>query len=89
MEAETGACAEAAGTSEAFGGRTASSGRHAGTPRETQTPYLRDFLAFIGLDRVEFVYAEGLNLGDDHRQAALARAETAIERLVAPALAAA
>ena len=49
-------------------------GLYAGTPRDTQTPYVRDFLSFLGMDDVEFVYAEGLALGDDHQKKALDRA---------------
>jgi len=64
-------------------------GVYAGTARDTQTPYLRDFLAFVGITEVEFVHAEGLAMGESARDAALAHAERAIERLVEPALAAA
>jgi FMN-dependent NADH-azoreductase len=32
-------------------------GAYAGTPLDTQTTYVRDFLRFIGIDDVEFVYA--------------------------------
>ena len=38
-------------------------GIYAGTPLDTQTTYVRDFLRFLGIDDVEFVYAEGLNMG--------------------------
>ncbi len=62
-------------------------GVYAGTARDTQTPYLRDFLAFVGITAVEFVYAEGLAMGESARDAALAQAERAIERLARPALA--
>ncbi len=64
-------------------------GLYAGTPRDTQTPYVRDFLGFVGMDKVEFVYAEGLALGEAHQQRALDRAHQAIERLIAPELLAA
>lgn len=57
-------------------------GLYAGTPADTQTPYLRDFLAFIGIDEVEFVYAEGLALGDASREAALEQAHSAIDQLM-------
>jgi FMN-dependent NADH-azoreductase len=43
-------------------------GLYAGTPRDTQTPYVRDFLSFLGMDDVEFIHAEGLALGDEHRK---------------------
>ena len=58
-------------------------GRYAGTARDSQTTYVRDFLAFIGISDVEFVYAEGLNLGEPSKQEALAGAHQRIEQLVA------
>ena len=59
-------------------------GRYAGTPLDTQTGFVRDFLRFIGIDDVEFVYAEGLALGDAPRTESLQKAGDAIERLAAP-----
>jgi len=59
-------------------------GLYQGTPADTQTAYLRDFLAFIGLTDVEFVYAEGLAMGEESKQAGLAKAESAIRQLVEP-----
>jgi FMN-dependent NADH-azoreductase len=56
-------------------------GRYAGTPRDTQSAFVRDFLAFIGMDDAQFVYAEGLALGDEARRAALAEAHATIEDL--------
>jgi len=58
-------------------------GRYAGTPLDSQTTYVRDFLQFIGIEDVEFVYAEGLNLGDESKTAALAGARKQLERLAA------
>lgn len=55
-------------------------GTYAGTPRDTQTGYLRNFLAFIGLTDVEFVYAEGLAISEASRNQALAAANSAIDR---------
>ena len=49
-------------------------GLYAGTPLDTQTSYVRDFLRFLGISDVEFVYAEGLALGDASKSAALAKA---------------
>lgn len=49
-------------------------GRYLGTPKDTQTGYIRDFLGFLGITDVEFVYAEGLNMGEDSKTAALAEA---------------
>lgn len=64
-------------------------GVYAGTPTDTQTGYVRDFLRFIGMDDVEFVYAEGLAMGEESRQTGLAKAEAAIRTLVEPMRAAA
>jgi FMN-dependent NADH-azoreductase len=58
-------------------------GRYAGTPMDSQTAYVKQFLGFIGIDDVEFVYAEGLALGDEQREAALAGAGDEITRLAA------
>lgn len=59
-------------------------GLYQGTPMDTQTAYVRDFLRFIGLDDVEFVYAEGLNMGEDHKQVALDKAKDTISKLASP-----
>jgi FMN-dependent NADH-azoreductase len=56
-------------------------GLYAGTPRDTQTPYVRDFLGFLGMTDIEFVYAEGLAVSDTSKQASLAKAQEAIARL--------
>ena len=58
-------------------------GRHAGTPGDLQTAYLRQFLGFIGIRDVEFVYAEGLALGLEQRERALAEAAARIGQLAA------
>jgi len=58
-------------------------GRHAGTPRDLQSAYVRQFLGFIGIVGVEFVYAEGLALGAESRAAALDEAGARIEQLAA------
>jgi len=60
-------------------------GIYAGTAKDTQTPYIRNFLGFIGITDVEFTYAEGLNMGEEIKQAALAKAETAMAQLMAAA----
>ena len=39
-------------------------GMYAGTEKDSQTQYLKDFFAFVGLTDVEFVYAEGLAMGE-------------------------
>jgi FMN-dependent NADH-azoreductase len=58
-------------------------GVYVGTPLDTQTSYVRDFLRFLGMDDVEFVYAEGLAISPESKEAGLARATAEIERLVA------
>lgn len=45
------------------------------------TKYVRDFLAFLGMTDVEFVYAEGLAVSPASKDAALAKAREVIERL--------
>lgn len=57
-------------------------GRYAGTPHDTQTPYVSDFFRFIGITQLEFVHAEGLNLGDTVRDTALAAARARIDQLI-------
>lgn len=58
-------------------------GQYRGTPRDTQSAYMTHFLNFIGIRDIEFVYAEGLALGDDPRYEALQGATAAIDRLAA------
>ncbi len=57
-------------------------GMYEGTPRDTQTAYVRDFLAFLGITEVEFIYAEGLAMGETSRDAALSKARSRIESLL-------
>jgi len=54
---------------------------------DTQTPYLRQFLGFIGLEP-EFVFAEGLAHGEESRLRSLAGARERIASLAAVDLAA-
>jgi FMN-dependent NADH-azoreductase len=49
---------------------------------DTQTPYLKQFLGFIGITDVSFVYAEGLGLGEESREKSLAQAHNAIGELL-------
>jgi FMN-dependent NADH-azoreductase len=58
-------------------------GLYAGTPLDTQTSYVRDFLAFLGMKEVQFVYAEGLAVSAESRQAGLAKAAAEIASLAA------
>jgi FMN-dependent NADH-azoreductase len=58
-------------------------GIYAGTPMDTQTSYVRDFLRFIGMHDVEFIYAEGLAISPQSKEAGLAKAVAEIARLAA------
>ena len=62
-------------------------GLYSGTPLDTQTSYVRDFLRFLGIDDVEFIYAEGLAMGDAAKADALSKAGHAIQALSARELA--
>lgn len=50
-----------------------------------QEPYLRTAFAFIGINDVEFVRAEGIAIGDEQKAAALKSARSTIGTLVAKA----
>ncbi|MDX1802767.1 MAG: FMN-dependent NADH-azoreductase [Alcanivorax sp.] len=54
-------------------------GLYAGTPNDTVTPYIKLFFGFVGITSVNFVYAEGLNMGDDTREKALSEARAALQ----------
>jgi FMN-dependent NADH-azoreductase len=58
-------------------------GIYSGTPLDTQTSYVRDFLRFLGIADVEFVYAEGLAYGPDAKTASVAKAVDAAQKLAA------
>jgi FMN-dependent NADH-azoreductase len=58
-------------------------GVYAGTPMDTQTSYVRDFLRFIGMTEVEFIYAEGLAISPQSKATGLANAAAEIARLAA------
>ena len=58
-------------------------GKHAGTATDLQTGFVRQFLGFIGIRDVEFIYAEGLALGEQSRNEALAAAVARIGQIAA------
>ncbi|MDI5984796.1 NAD(P)H-dependent oxidoreductase [Halomonas sp. M4R5S39] len=58
-------------------------GQYAGTPLDSQTPHLKSMLGLIGITEVDVVYAEGLAMGEGHREASLKEAKQAIDGLVA------
>ncbi|QJQ98014.1 MULTISPECIES: FMN-dependent NADH-azoreductase [Halomonas] len=57
-------------------------GQYAGTEMDTQTPHLKLMLGMIGIKEVDSVFAEGLNMGEGKRDAALKEARQAIDGLV-------
>ncbi|UZE96219.1 FMN-dependent NADH-azoreductase [Alkalimarinus alittae] len=60
---------------------TTRGGIHKDQPSDTQMPFVKIFLAFLGLTNVETIYAEGLNMGDEVRDAAIVSAKQSIEAL--------
>jgi FMN-dependent NADH-azoreductase len=58
-------------------------GLYRNTPADTQVPYLQTFLGFLGMTDVQFIYAEGLAMGAEAEQKALASAQTQIEEAFA------
>jgi FMN-dependent NADH-azoreductase len=56
-------------------------GLYAGSALDTQTSYVRDFLRFVGIEDIEFVYAEGLAISAESKASGLASAAAQIERL--------
>ncbi len=59
-------------------------GLYQGTPRDTQTAYVRDFLAFLGITDVQFVYAEGLAISEASKTESLAAAQRSLRSLAQP-----
>ena len=57
-------------------------GLYQGTTLDTQTQYVRDFLRFVGISDVEFVYAEGLAIDAARRESAIGAAHAQIAQLV-------
>jgi FMN-dependent NADH-azoreductase len=59
-------------------------GLYQGTPRDTQTAYVREFLGFLGITDVEFVYAEGLAISEASKAQSLAAAQRSLRSLAQP-----
>jgi FMN-dependent NADH-azoreductase len=57
-------------------------GLYRDTPNDTQMPYLQNVLGFLGMTDVQFIYAEGLAMGAEAEQNALASAYHQIEEAV-------
>ncbi|HEY0333352.1 MAG TPA: NAD(P)H-dependent oxidoreductase [Stenotrophomonas sp.] len=60
-------------------------GIHTDAPTDFQEPYLRQVFAFLGVNEIEFVRAEGVAYSPQHRSDALAQAHAVIKAI--PALA--
>jgi FMN-dependent NADH-azoreductase len=58
-------------------------GKYRNTPADSQVPYLETIFKFLGLADVRFVYAEGLAMGPDAEQKAIASAYEEIDEAVA------
>ncbi|MEJ2045110.1 MAG: NAD(P)H-dependent oxidoreductase [Reinekea sp.] len=56
-------------------------GIHRDQTTDSQTAYLQTMLAFLGLQSVSIVYAEGLAMGDDAKAASLSQFEAEVEEL--------
>ncbi|WP_277372549.1 FMN-dependent NADH-azoreductase [Pseudomonas sp. AA-38] len=54
---------------------TARGGIYAGSALDHQEPYLRQVLAFIGIHDVQFIHAEGMNMGGEFVEKGLAQAK--------------
>jgi FMN-dependent NADH-azoreductase len=63
---------------------TTRGGLYQGLPHDTQTPFVRNFLGFLGMTDVRFVHAEGLAMGDEPRAKGLHAAEAQIDALLEP-----
>jgi FMN-dependent NADH-azoreductase len=58
-------------------------GRYRGTEADAQVPWLKTVLGFLGMTDIEFVYAEGLAMGEDSATRAFAEAQEQIDALAA------
>ncbi|MCX4026520.1 FMN-dependent NADH-azoreductase [Spartinivicinus marinus] len=61
---------------------TTRGGIHKDTILDTETPFVKSFLAFIGITNVSFIYAEGLNMGEKIKAQALTEARNQLKELL-------
>lgn len=64
-------------------------GSYQGTPLDTQSEYLRHILGLMGIADLEFIYAEGLNMGEEVATSALQQAGERLLELAGQAVRAA
>ena len=57
-------------------------GVYAGTDYDTKTPYIRHIFGLMGITSVNFVYAEGLNMGEEAAEKAFSAANEKIIELL-------
>lgn len=62
---------------------SARGGVYAGSNADVQSKYLRTILGFLGMTDIEFVYAEGLAMGEESKSKAVQAALSRIESLTA------
>lgn len=60
---------------------TARGGIYAGSTADHQEPYLRQVMGFIGIHDVEFIQAEGMNLGGDFQEKGLNQANAKLAQV--------
>jgi FMN-dependent NADH-azoreductase len=58
-------------------------GLYRDTPADSQTPYLKNVLAFLGMNEVEFIFAEGLAMGAESASKAFAEADARLSEIFA------
>jgi len=61
---------------------SARGGIYAGTNNDSQTPLMQTFFNFIGLEDIHFVYAEGLNMGEEAAKAGWEKSNEKIIELI-------
>jgi FMN-dependent NADH-azoreductase len=62
---------------------TSRGGLYEGGQGDMVVPYVQQMLNFVGIADIEFIFAKGLNLGDQMRQAGIAQAEAHSDALLA------
>ena len=60
---------------------TARGGIYAGSPLDHQEPYLRQALGFVGITDVQFIHAEGLNMGGEAMAKGLTEAQEQVAQV--------
>lgn len=62
---------------------TARGGMHSGASTDQQAPYLQTLFNFLGIQQVNFIHSEGLNMGDEMRRQGIESAQAEIGRYAA------